>query len=292
MNVLIASYEKFLSETASKNTVASYVGDLTKYLKEAGVSAPEELAKIKAEDIEGYISLQKSKGRAYSSISRTIASLKKFFSYCLREGVIKSDPMRRVEMLPTQRKLPNTLTSKQVAGLLEAPDSSTFKGKRDRAMLEVMYACGAKVSEMTALKVNDVSIKSEVIFLSNGGKRRIVPLGKAAIEALGDYLKNGRSALLKGVQSDILFLNLHGQPLTRQGFWKIIKSYTEKAQIKGNITAQTLRHCFALHLLENGADVRSVSEMLGYSDVSSTKIYIDVMNSKIKKVYREAHPRA
>lgn len=291
MSVLTASYIKFLSETVSENTAASYAGDLMKFLSETGIDTPEDIGKIGTEDIENYISSLKSRGMAYSSISRTIASLRKFFAYCLNEGAVQSDPTRGLEKLPTERKLPNTLTSKQVIKLLEAPDG-TVKGKRDRAMLEVMYACGAKVSEMISLKVNDVSIKTEVITLSGGGKRRIVPLGRAAIDALTDYLKNARGELAKEVQSDVLFLNFHGQPLTRQGFWKIIKSRISQAGIKENITAQTLRHCFALHLLENGADARSVSEMLGFSDVSSTKIYKDVMNSKIKKVYRQAHPRA
>lgn len=292
MNELIASYEKFLSETVSKNTVYSYLGDLMKFFGAAGTVSAADVTKVGADDIERYISSLKSRGMAYSSISRTIASLKKFFSYCLRKGIINSDPTEKVEPLPIQRKLPNTLTSKQVVKLLEAPDSSTLKGKRDRAMLEVMYACGAKVSELISLKVNDVSLKTEVISLSGGSKRRIVPLGRAAIDALSDYLKNARNELMGDAESDVLFLNFHGQPLSRQGFWKIIKNYISKTGIKGNITAQTLRHCFALHLLENGADARSVSEMLGYSDVSSTKIYMDVMNSKIKKVYQEAHPRA
>ncbi len=268
------------------------MGDLMKFFGKADNVSVTDVRKVGTDDIERYLSSLKNRGMAYSSISRTIASLKKFFTYCLRKGIINSDPTEPVETPPVQRKLPNTLTSEQVVKLLEAPDSSALKGKRDRAMLEVMYACGAKVSELISLKVSDVSLKTEVISLSGGSKRRTVPLGRPAIDALSDYLKNARNELMGDKESDVLFLNFHGQPLSRQGFWKIIKSYISKEGIKGNITAQTLRHCFALHLLENGADARSVSEMLGYSDVSSTKIYTDVMNSKIKKVYREAHPRA
>lgn len=292
MEKVLKSYEKFLSETMAENTTLSYERDVRKFLEAENTLSPEELSEITKDDIERYVTYLKNRGMAFSSISRIIAALKKFFAFCEEEEIIEENPAKEVEMLPVRRKLPNTITSEQVAQLIEAPDKKTPKGKRDRAMLEVMYACGAKVSELIELKVNDVSLKTETIILSGGNKRRTVPLGRAAVEALGDYLRNARGELAKEAESDVLFLNLSGKPLTRQGFWKIIKSYISKAGIKGGITAQTLRHCFALHMLENGADARSVSEMLGYSDVSSTRIYMDVMNSKIRKVYRSAHPRA
>lgn len=173
---------------------------------------------------------------------------------------------------------------------MEAPDANTVKGKRDRAMLEVMYATGARVSELISLKVSDVSLKNEMAVLTTGRSHRLVPLGKAAIAALIDYIKVRSN--IKNSSSDALFLNFYGGPLTRQGFWKIIKHYIKESGISDNVTAQTLRHSFALHLLKNGADAESVSEMLGYSDVSSTKIYLEVMNNKIKDVYKNAHPRA
>jgi integrase/recombinase XerD len=289
---LVISYENFLSENVSENTKISYLSDLNKFLDATNVSDEKDVLAITNEDIEGYITSLKNKGMAYSSISRIIASMKKFFTYCKSRELIETNPVDGIEMLPIQRKLPNTLTSEQVVKLIEAPDLRTPRGKRDRAMLEVLYASGAKVSELISLRVNDVSLKTEVVTLSGSSKKRVVPLGRAAVDALSDYIKNARGEMMRTAESDILFVNFHGQPLTRQGFWKIIKGYITQVGIKGSITAQTLRHCFALHLLENGADTRSVSEMLGYSDVSSARIYVDVMNSKIKKVYKNAHPRA
>lgn len=270
----------------------SYMGDLTKFLKEADVSSVKRLREIDSEEMNRYLTSLKNKGMAYSSILRIAASLKKFFAYCVQHGVLDKNPIENVDLPPMQRKLPNTLTSAQVVKLLETPDSDTLKGMRDRAMLELMYAAGAKVSELIKLKVSDVSVKSEIVILTSSNGKRPVPLGRAAIDAMSKYLKKARPNIPFSDTTDMLFLNFRGQPLTRQGFWKIIKFYIKKAGIKGNITAQTLRHCFALHLLENGADARSVSEMLGYSDVSSTKIYMDVMSSKIKKVYKDSHPRA
>lgn len=292
MDKLLLSYKAYLENTASENTVLSYMGDLVKFIREYSIVTKKELTALTGDKVEEYISLLKSRGMAYTSISRTVASLKKFFNYCTAEGVITADLTEKIDIPQSKRKLPNTITSEEVVKLLEAPDESTVKGIRDKAMLELMYATGARVSELITLKVGDVSLKNEIVILTNGGKHRFVPLGKAAIEAMLIYLKDGRSSLVSDESSDVLFLNFYGQPLTRQGFWKIIKRYIKETGIKGNVTAQTIRHSFALHLLKNGADVHSVSEMLGYSDVSSTKIYIDVMNNKIKEVYHSAHPRA
>ena len=292
MNELLLSYEQFLSETKSKNTRLSYIADLTKFIKEAVISSIEELKSVDTASLTSFYKMLEMKGMAHSSILRISASLKKFFSFLKNRGIIEKNPALEVELPPIQRKLPNTLTSEQVIKLLESPDTASPKGIRDRAMLELMYATGAKVSEMISLKVSDVSIKSEIVMITSSSGKRVVPLGRAAIDAMNLYLKRGRPEIENSDKTDILFLNFRGTPLTRQGFWKIIKYYIEKAGISGAVTAQTLRHCFALHLLENGADAHSVSEMLGYSDVASTKIYMDVMSSRIKKVYKDAHPRA
>ncbi len=292
MKKLLNAYESYLLENNAKNTAASYMGDVTKYLRDAEIKTKKDLAKIKEKDISEYVLTLKSRGMAYSSVSRNIASLKKFFSYCKDAGVKVCEISQTIELPKAQRKLPNTMTNEEVVKLLEAPDISTPKGIRDKAMLEVMYATGAKVSELIAIKTGDLSLKNEMIVLTGGGKHRIVPLGKAAIEALHFYMRECRPDMVTGESGDVLFLNFYGQPLTRQGFWKVVKKYIKECGIAENMSAQTLRHSFALHLLKNGADTASVSEMLGYSDVSSTKIYLEVMNNKIKEVYKNTHPRA
>lgn len=292
MKKLLAAYKHYLDENGSENTALSYMSDLLKFINDNNITAKKELLKIKSAAVNEYIQSLKSRGMAYSSVSRAIAALRKFFGYCENEGVIKNDPTEGIEMPKTQRKLPDTMTDEDVIALLEAPDTTTLKGIRDRAMLEFMYATGARVSELINLKVGDVSLKNEVVVLITGEKRRLVPMGRVAIEALYAYVQNCRSQMATEQSGDAFFLNFYGQPLTRQGFWKIVKGYIEACNLNPGVTPQTLRHSFALHMLRNGADAHSVSEMLGYSDVSSTKIYIEVMNNKIKEVYKNAHPRA
>lgn len=292
MKKLMADYKRYLEDTCSYNTALSYMGDVSRFLKEEGIKAKKNLCKLKNEDINEYILLIKSRGMAYSSVARNVASLKNFFNYCNRNGIVKIKISDDLQMPKSARKLPNTLSDEEVVKLLEAPDTDTLKGIRDRAMLEFMYATGARVSEVINLKSGDVSLKNELVILSNGQKHRFVPVGKVAIDALYAYMKDCRPKIANQASGDVFFLNLYGQPLTRQGFWKIVKGYIEESGIDSNVTAQTLRHSFALHLLKNGADIHSVSEMMGYSDVSSTKIYLEVMNNKIKEVYKKAHPRA
>ncbi len=289
---LTEKYSEFLAQTASKNTAASYMADLKKFVAYKDFATVKEIAATTEKDIEDYIQLLTKEGKAYSSIARVTASLKKFFEYCVEMGIMAKNPAGKVEAPQVKRKLPATLTTEQVVKLLEAPDDKTDKGIRDRAMLEIMYASGARVSEMTSLVVSDVSMKSETVSLFSSGKRRTVPLGRAAMDAVTRYVKEARPRIANADKTDVLFLNAHGEPLTRQGFWKIIKKYIGEAGIRSDVTAQTLRHCFALHLLENGADAGSVSEMLGYSSIAPTRIYTDIIDSRIKKVYKEAHPRA
>lgn len=292
MEKLLKAYGEYLKGESSDNTVSSYMSDLDKFIKENDIKTKSDLKKIHKTTIEEYINTLKMRGMAYSSISRTIASLRKFFLYCIDESIISEDFTRGVETPKVKRKLPNTMSAEEVVKLIESPDISTVKGIRDKAMLEMMYATGAKVSEIINLRLSDVSLKNEIVVINSGDKHRFIPLGKACIEAMLMYLQDARGELLSEKSGDALFLNFYGQPMTRQGFWKIIKHYITKLGIGANVTPQTIRHSFALHLLKNGADAGSVSEMLGYSDVSSTKIYIEVMNNKIKEVYRTAHPRA
>ena len=292
MNNLIAEYSAYLNENSTKNTAMSYIRDLIKFFSEMEIRSESDFLKLTEDDIGEYIAILKNRGMAYSSLARTVSSLRKFFIYCETSGILDKDLTKNAEIPKYQRKLPDTLSFEEVVKILEAPTLSNVKGIRDRAMLEIMYATGAKVSEIINLKVNDISLKNEMIVISSENKHRFVPMGKSAVDALVLYLKESRKKIPGSDKSDILFLNFYGEPLTRQGFWKMIKKYIEIAGVKGNVTAQTIRHSFALHLLSNGADVHSVSEMMGYSDDASVKIYFDVMNNKMKNVYRKAHPRA
>ena len=292
MKKMLLAYKSYLSDSCAENTVHSYMGDLTKFIKDCGIKTKKDVQKLKSDTVNEYVQSLRNSGASYSSVLRSVASLKKFFGYCLSEGIIKKDPTIEVETPRVQRKLPDTMTDEDVVLLLEAPDCNTLKGIRDRAMLELMYATGARVSELIALKTGDVSLKNEVIVLTTGKKSRFVPMGRVAIETLYKYLQDCRPLMATEQSGDTFFLNFYGEPLSRQGFWKIVKSYIEKCKLNPGITPQTLRHSFALHLLKNGADTQSVSEMLGYRDVSSTKIYLEVLNNRIRDIYKKSHPRA
>lgn len=292
MKKLIDEYKEYLSQSRSDNTVESYMSDLSKFLGETGISTKKALMKVKADSVNLYIQNLKSSGVSYSSVLRSIAALRKFFGYCFDMGVIKSNPTLTIQPPKAQRKLPVTMSDEEVVMLLEAPDKSTLKGMRDSAMLELMYATGARVGEIVNLRMGDISLKNEVVMLETGDKSRFVPIGKVAIEALYTYLRDCRPEMATDMSGDALFLNLYGEPLSRQGFWKIVKGYIEKCKLQIGITPQTLRHCFALHMLRNGADTHSVSELMGYSDDASTKIYIEVLNNRIREIYKKAHPRA
>lgn len=292
MEKLLNDYREYLKRGSSDNTVNSYMCDLEKFLKENRIDSVEKLKKIQKSTSQEYVNHLKTKGLAYSSIARVIASLRKFFLYCADKNIIAEDLTADIALPKVGRKLPDVMSFEEVVRLIEAPDVSTAKGIRDKAMLEMMYATGAKVSEVINLKLSDISLKNEIVIIQNGDKHRLIPLGKACIEAMLVYLKEARPKLISDKSEDALFLNFYGQPMTRQGFWKIIKKYITDLGIGANVTLRTIRHSFALHLLKNGADAESVSEMLGYKDVSSTKIYMEVMNDKIKEVYKTTHPRA
>lgn len=292
MKKLINAYKSYLAGDCSENTVQSYMSDLSKFLDENSITTKKELLKVKEDNVNEYIQSLKSIGASYSSVQRAIASIKKFFGYCMDNGVVKKNPAEGIKSPRAPRKLPVTMADEEVIALLEAPDKTTLKGMRDCAMLELMYATGARVGEIVNLKMSDISLKNEVVMLETGEKRRLVPIGRVAIEALYTYLRDCRPEMATEKSKDSVFLNFYGEPLSRQGFWKIVKDYIGKCNLKVGITPQTLRHSFALHMLKNGADARSVSEMLGYSDVSSTKIYMEVLNNRIRDIYKKSHPRA
>lgn len=277
----------------SRNTQESYRRDLTsykQYLAEIGIQEINNTTRLHIVD---YLMRLKELGRATATLSRNLASIRSFYQFLLREKWIEKDPSSNVESPKIDKKLPQVLTEKEVESLLNGPEIHHPFGIRDKAMLELLYATGIRVSELVSLNVSDVNLKMGFLkCFGKGKKERMVPIGQFAIDHLANYIERSRLYIKRHASEEALFLNYHGKRLTRQGFWKIIKKYSELAHINKEITPHTLRHSFATHLLENGADLRSVQEMLGHSDISTTQIYTHVTRTRIKEVYAKAHPRA
>ena len=251
-----------------------------------------ELTDVLNQDVEEYTNSLTRKGKSPATVTRSIASIKSFYQCLLSKGLVLQNPAKGVVPAKVERKLPQVLTGKEVELFLEQPECTDLKGYRDRAMLELLYATGIRVSELIALDVDDLNLPGGVLHCHGKGKERVIPLYPAAIRALGEYVHNIRPQLVDSLDETALFVNMSGERMSRQGFWKLIKYYQEKAGIQKDITPHTLRHSFAAHLLENGADLRSIQEMLGHADISSTQIYSRLLNQKIKDVYKKAHPRA
>lgn len=274
----------------SDNTLESYTRDIRKfliYLSENNL----DFKSIKKTNIIAYILYLQKAGRATSSISRSIASIRAFYKMLLKNNVITNDPTLNLESPKSEKKVPQVLSVQEIEKLLSLPNVSESKGVRDRAMLEMLYATGIRVTELINLNIDDINM--EIGFIKcNGNKERIIPMGKAAIEILKTYISDYRSKLVNSLDERALFLNFHGERMTRQGFWKIIKHYASLANINKDITPHTLRHSFAAHLIENGADLKSVQQMLGHSDISTTQVYVELIKNKISDVYKKAHPRA
>ena len=290
----IADYCRYLTEEkrAQKNTLNSYARDLNQFqtwLLSAGVA---DLRKVKKEHISNYIEYMDSKGKSPATITRSIAAIRSFYNYLLQVGKIKTNPAKTVSGVKVERKCPEVLTNREVELFLEQPKCVDEKGFRDHAMLELLYATGIRVSELIGLDVKDVNLTVGFVRCAGHGKERIIPLYTAAVKALREYMTSIRPRLIADESQTALFVNMNGERMTRQGFWKIIKHYQEKADIHKDITPHTLRHSFAVHLLENGADLRSIQEMLGHADISSTQIYTHVIQKQLNDVYQKAHPRA
>lgn len=293
MKETLKDYELYLEkQKLSDNTKNSYIRDLLIFFEFAGVKNKKDIFKVSSEKIDAYIDQLKGKGKANSTISRSIASLKKFYQYQFKNDNIKINPVLKVEVPRVEKKLPEAITTREINKLLSQPKCTDLKGFRDKAMLELLYATGIKVSEIINLNVRDLDIRGEMLKCSHGKHQRYIPIGRAAAEALDDYLKKARSLMVGNKNTKTLFVNCSGEPLTRQGFWKILRGYAEKAGIKTEINAQTLRNSFAVHMLQNGADISVVSEMLGHGDVVTTRVYSRVVSDNIKKMYKKAHPRA
>lgn len=288
----LADYQRFLLEEkgASDNTVSSYTRDIGQYLRwltSEGLP-PENAAQS---DVDHYTKYLLSLGKTVSTVTRSLASLKSFYAYLQREDVVPANPAKGLAPAKVERKLPQILTSKEVELFLEQPDARDAKGCRDKAMLELLYATGIRVSELIGLDLENLNLSVGFLRCANRKKERIIPLYPTAIRALNDYLEHVRPQLIEQPDERALFVNMNGSRMSRQGFWKIIKHYQNLAGIQKEITPHTLRHSFAAHLLENGADLRSIQEMLGHADISSTQVYTQVINQKLKDVYIKAHPR-
>lgn len=292
---LIQAYENYLTKVkqASTNTIFSYMRDIRQFAAWLHVVQEKNVIDATQVNISDYLSHLEREGRSSATVSRTLASLKNFYSYVVSSGFLEESPVSsdiRVER--GEKKLPQILTGKEVEMLLAQPVCVDPKGFRDKAMLEVMYATGIRVSELIELDISDVNLDLGIIKCSGAKKIRMIPLYPAALKALNVYLRDVREAMLATPDEKALFVNVGGARMSRQGFWKILKHYQQMAHIEKEITPHTLRHSFAVHLLENGADLGSVQELMGHSDISSTQLYTNLINNKLKSVYEKCHPKA
>ena len=290
----IARYGAYLTNEkhASQNTISSYLRDVGQFAEYLASSRDCTLRDADSEMVQGYMSWMLGRGKSAASVTRFLASVKSFYNFLLANGSVKENPAKGVAAAKVERKYPEILTSKEVELFLEQPQCVDAKGFRDHAMLELLYATGIRVSELISLNVTDLNLAAGFIRCASRGKERIIPLYHTAIKALTDYVRTIRPQLIADTEEAALFVNMNGERMSRQGFWKIIKYYQEKTGIQKEITPHTLRHSFAVHLLENGADLRSIQEMLGHADISSTQIYTHVVKKQLKDVYQKAHPRA
>lgn len=284
------AYLHNIKET-STNTELSYRRDLKKVIVFLRARNLTEWVDVSEEALKDYITSMGEQHFAAATISRNIASIKALFHFMAQEGIVKKDITDGLKAPKIEKKIPEILTMDEVIRLLEQPSGNSHKEIRDKAMLELLYATGIRVTELITLKVSDVNLPMSFIICRDAHKERVIPFGKAAKEALVRYLTEAREQMIEDKSSDILFCNFSGAPMSRQGFWKLIKFYAKKAGITADITPHTLRHSFAAHLVENGADLRSVQEMLGHSDISTTQIYANMNHNRIRKVYAKAHPR-
>lgn len=295
MDQLLDSFLTYLTieKGLSKNTLESYGRDVRKFLAFLEKGQIKTVQEIKYENILDFLSDFKKKDFSDTTTVRTIVSIKQFFKYLLLEKIIKEDPTSQIHTPKMKKSIPGVISLEDVEKVLSSPDESTPEGVRDLAMLEVLYATGIRVSELIGLKLNEVNFEMGfVIVYGKGSKERIVPIGGQAQEKLKTYMTESRAVLLKEREAKELFVTRRGKGMTRQGFWKLIKNYALKAGITKDVSPHTLRHSFATHLLERGADLRTIQIMLGHSDISTTQIYTHVENERLKEIHKKYHPRS
>lgn len=293
-NECLELFKNYLETTkkCSKNTLEAYLRDVNQFILYCSQNGAKSIEKVKDNYIIKYIEYLTFIGKSDATKTRIIASLHSYFNFLLSNGTITVDPTKDIKGPKTTRKIPDILDSKEIIQLLSQPSGNDYKSIRDKAMLELLYATGIKVSELIELNINDVNLQIGIIHTHNSKHERIVPVYPAANKNLTEYCMVARPALIQNSNEEHLFTNMNGQPMSRQGFWKIIKHYADKAGIKKDITPHTLRHSFAAHLLENGAQLKDIKDMLGHADISSTQIYAQMIKSKYVQSYAKFHPLA
>lgn len=275
----------------SDNTLQSYRRDIEQY-RDYIQNNKINYLKVDGEDLQEYLKNLQEMGKKTSTISRNLASIRSFYQFLLRIKKVKHDPTDGIQSPRVEKKAPSVLTSKEVELLLEQPKDVDLKGTRDKAMLEFAYATGMRVTEIISLDIDDVNLNEGYVTCNSGKKQRTIPIGTMSLKALKEYMEEARPVIIKDENEKALFVNTNGKRLTRQGFWKIIKYYKEQAHIAKDITPHVLRHSFATHLLQNGADLKSIQTMLGHSDISSTQVYVQFQDPELRDIYKKSHPRA
>ena len=290
----ISIFESYLrnDKKASENTLSSYLRDIRQFGEFQEERSAKDIIDADEEDLAAYINHLKDQGKSVATVSRNIASLKCLYSYLTINRLIEQNPSTKLVPEKSEQKLPQILTNKEVELLLEQPKCVDAKGYRDKAMLELLYATGIRVTELIDLDISDVNLSAGVIRCRGRDKERLIPMYDKAVKALSDYVTLVRPQMIAMPDEPSLFVNVGGERMSRQGFWKLIKFYQKKAKIEKDITPHTLRHSFAAHLLENGADIHAIQEMLGHADISSTQVYSQLVKKQLKDVYNKAHPRA
>ena len=290
----VDDFAVFMDNTKHKslNTIQSYKRDVSQYINYLNSSGITDITKTNQKTVKKYLETLTKQGRASSTVSRTLASLRAFYVFVSQNQKGMKDPTKNLEAPHVEKKLPKILSAREVDRLLEQPSEKEPKGIRDKAMLELLYATGIRVSELISLKIQDVNIQAGFIKCHSEKKERYIPIGNIAKTALKKYITHSRPIMIISEDDDTLFVNCNGSALSRQGFWKIIKQYSKQAEISDDITPHTIRHSFAAHLIENGADLASVQEMMGHKDISSTQVYTKLVKNRIREVYNKAHPRA
>ena len=289
----IKKFLKFIKvdKKLSKNTLESYQRDILQY-KEYITENNINYVNVKNEDIINYLEYLHTINKKSSTISRHLASIRLFYQYLAKSKIVKEDPTKGIQSPKIEKKAPSVLSSQEVSLLLDQPKGEDLKSIRDKAMLEIAYATGMRVTEIISLNISDIDLTNSSVTCKTENKQRIIPLGKMSLHALQEYMETARLNMIKDDNEQALFVNVNGKRLTRQGFWKIIKYYKEQAHISKEITPHVLRHSFATHLLQNGADLKSIQSMLGHSDISATQVYMQFQDDSLKNIYKKAHPRA
>jgi len=292
MKIIIDEFiESLKVRQASQNTIASYERDIMQF-SNYFEGQNKKIFDLTNEDMQEYINYLISQGKSNSTISRSTASIKSLYRYLLNKNLVEENIAESVVAPKVDRKEPMILTSSEIETLLEQPDLSELKGQRDKAMLEILYATGIRVTELISLKLEDVNLTNGYIKVKKKNSERHIPLGNLSLKCLKEYINKVRPLLIRTEEEKTLFINTNGQKMTRQGYWKILKQYKDQAKIDKDITPHTIRHSFAVHMLENGAEIKTVQELLGHTDVASTMMYTQMSNLDLKDDYLKSHPRA